>query len=65
MSMFSEITTERNIKAFVSEIEKALNENKGKSDTCAALKKLGRFALSQFEWNSPKWAKKYERLFRE
>jgi hypothetical protein len=63
--MFSEITTENNIKTFVKEIKKELKTNSGKPEVVVVLKKLGRFVLSQFEWDVPKWTKEYEKLFKE
>ena len=63
MGMFSEITTEAVIQVFIKEIEKELEHNKGKSEVCEAIKKIGRFALNQFEWSTPDWASHYEQLF--
>ena len=65
MGMFSEIATEATIQAIVAEIKKELTENQDKPDAVAALKKLGRFALTQFEWSPPDWAREYQELFRE
>jgi len=65
MNMFSEITTEATIKAFVKKIEKELKQNKDKPEVCEALKKIGRFALTQFEWSTPDWARRYEQLFKD
>lgn len=64
MGMFSEIATEGTIQVFVKEIEKELEENKDKPEACEVLKKIGRFALSQFEWSFPDWARHYEQLFK-
>lgn len=64
MGMFSEIATEATIQIIVGEIEKELRENSNKPEVCEALKKLGRFALTQFEWSMPDWAHKYEQLFK-
>lgn len=63
MGMFSEIATETTIQAIVKEIEKELEQNKDKPEICEALKKIGRFALTQFEWSTPDWARRYEHLF--
>jgi hypothetical protein len=63
MGMFSEIATEGTIQTMVREIKKELEENKGNPEVCAALKKIGRFALTQFEWVAPDWAHEYQRLF--
>mgnify|MGYP001558721865 FL=1 len=65
MGMFSEIAIEVTIQTIVTEIKKELTENQSKSDAVVALKKLGRFALTQFEWRTPDWAKEYQKLFRE
>jgi len=65
MGMFSEIATEGTIGVFVTEIGKELEANKNHPEVCVALKKLGRFALTQFEWSLPDWARKYSELFKE
>jgi hypothetical protein len=65
MGMFSEIATESTIKAVVNEIKKEIEESKDKPDAIAALKKIGRFALNQFEYSTPEWAKEFDILFRE
>lgn len=63
--MFTEIATESTIKSIVTEIKKGLKKNKDKPEVCSALKKLGRFALTLFEWSYPDWAREYEKLFKE
>lgn len=65
MGMMSEIATEGTIQVIVAEIKKEITKNKGKPDAVTALKKLGRFALTQFEWNTPEWAREYSRFFQE
>lgn len=65
MGIISEIVTELTIKIFVTEIKKDLAESKNKPDVCAALKKLGRFALTKFEWSIPEWEEEYQKLFKE
>lgn len=65
MGMFSEIATEGAIQVFVGEIKNELEANRGKPEVVTALKKLGRFALTQFEWSTPDWADEYTQLFRE
>lgn len=65
MGMFSEIATETTIKTIVNEIKKELKESKNEPDAIAALKKIGRFALNQFEWSSPEWSKEFYILFQE
>lgn len=65
MSMFSEIATESTIKVVVEQIKKDLEENKNKPDAVTALKKIGMFTLTQFEWDTPNWAKEYQKLFEE
>lgn len=64
MSMASEIATENTVKSIVAEIKKELSVNTN-FEACKALKKLGRFALKQFDWSTPEWAKEYEELFKE
>ena len=63
--MFSEIALERLIKVFVKEIKRDLEANENKPEVCSALRKIGRFALTQFEWSTPNWANEYEMLFSE
>lgn len=63
--MFSEIATEGTIKTLVTEIKKVLEENRDKPDACIALRQVGRFALTQFEWDTPSWAQEYAELFHE
>lgn len=65
MGMFSEMATESTIRGIVIEIAKELKENKGKRKVCAAIKKIGRFALTQFDYGHPDWAKEYDELFKE
>lgn len=63
MTMFSEIATEGTIRAFVEEIERELRKNAGNPEACKVLKKIGGFALTQFEWSTPDWAMRYRELF--
>lgn len=65
MGMFSEIATAGTVKAIVQEIKKNLEENRNNLAVCIALKRLGRFALMQFEWDTPTWAQEYEELFND
>jgi len=65
MGMFSEIATETTIKVIVGEIKKELELNGDKPDAIAALKKLGRFSLTQFEWDAPEWVEEFKKLFQE
>jgi hypothetical protein len=64
MSMGSDIGTETTIRGIVAEIKKELSVNTN-FEACKALKKLGRFALKQFEWSTPEWVGEYEELFKE
>jgi len=64
MSMASEIAIEITIKIIVVEIRKDLSVNTN-IEACKALKKLGRFALEQFDWSTPEWAGEYKELFKE
>lgn len=63
--MLSEIATESVVRQMVTEIKKELEESRGKPEVCSALKKIGRFALTLFEWDTPEWAKGCEELFKE
>jgi hypothetical protein len=65
MSMFSEIATEGAIQTIVQQIERTLAEYEGNKDVCDALKKIGRYCLTQFDWDTPEWAKRYEILFKD
>lgn len=63
--MFSDMATEKTIKTFVQEIKRKLEDNRGKPEVCFVLRELGRFALTQFEWDTPNWAKECQELFKE
>ena len=63
MSIISEIAAESTIGVIVQEIKKELEKNKDKPDVCTALKKIGRFALTKFDWSTPDWTKEYDNLF--
>lgn len=66
MSMFSEITTEYEVKAYCKEIQRMLQEgadNGISPDAVRLLKELGRFSLTRFEWTTPEWAEEYRVLF--
>jgi len=63
MGMFSEGAIEVTIQVIVQEIEKELETHKDKPEVCVALKKIGRFALTKFDWEAPDWADKYDQLF--
>lgn len=65
MGMFSEIATESTICGFVFEIKKMLKAHDNKPEAIRALKEIGRFALTQFEWSEPDWTGEYHDLFRE
>lgn len=65
MSMLSEIAIEGIIKSAADEIKKELVLVKDKPEVCAALKKIGRFILTQFEWDTSDWAEEYTILFKE
>ena len=64
MGMFSEITTEYEVQAYCKEIAKMLQEETS-PDAVRVLKKLGRFALTRFEWTTPDWAAAYKALFED
>lgn len=63
MGMISEIAIESTVRGFVAEIKKELEANRDKPDVCVVLKRLGRHALTQFEWSAPEWAPEYTHLF--
>lgn len=65
MGMFSEIATESTVREMVKQIKKELAENKDKPEVCAALKKIGRYALTLFEYSVPDWVLEYQQLFKE
>lgn len=65
MGMFSEITTEGTVRQIVQFIEIEMQHCSHDRNTIKALKAVGRKALDCFEWDSPKWANKYDRLFKE
>jgi hypothetical protein len=65
MGMFSEIVTETTVHAFIRQITKQLEEHKSDEQATKALRELGRFALTQFEWSTPDWALPYKKLFEE
>lgn len=65
MGMFSEIAIEETVQQIVTKIEEEFEENKDKPEAQAALKKIGRFVLEQFEWDTPDWAEHFEELFKE
>ncbi len=62
--MFSEIAIEGTVRQMVVEIKKELELAKT-PEARLALKKIGNFALTLFEWSSPDWADEYTQLFRE
>ena len=64
MGMFSEITTEGNIREFVVRISDELAKTDC-PETAAALRRLGRWALTQFEWSAPAWAEEFDGIFKE
>ncbi len=65
MSIASESATEGTIGIFVRQIEKEIKNNKENPEVLKILKKLGRFALTQFDWSTPEWTVEYDRLFAE
>ena len=64
MGMFSEIATETTIQVVVDEIKKGL-ANTQSPQAREAMKTIGRFALTQFEWSIPGWAEEYTKLFKK
>lgn len=64
MGMFSEIGTEVDIGRFVGQIKAELAQTSNQ-EIAIVLKRLGRWALTQFDWDAPAWAKEYDELFKE
>ena len=64
MSMFSELATESEVQAYCKEVARLLQEETS-PDAVRVLKKIGRFALTRFEWSTPDWAAAYKKLFEE
>lgn len=64
MGMFSEIATESTVASFVHFLRAELEVTTDPA-VRIALKKAGRFALTQFEWSTPAWAAPYTELFKE
>lgn len=62
MGMFSEIATEGNIQNFVEEIRAELSKTTN-PETKVVLKRLGLWALGQFEWSTPAWAADFKKEF--
>ncbi len=65
MSIVSEFATEHTIEKVVVQIKKELEESRDKPEACSALKKLGRFSLTLFEYSTPQWVKEYSLIFKE
>jgi hypothetical protein len=68
MSMFSELAVESEVQDYCREVERLLQEgadNGMSPDAVRALKKIGRFALTRFEWDTPEWAAKYDKMFED
>ena len=68
MSMFSELAVESEVRDYCREIENLLQEgldNGMSPDAIQVLKKVGRFALTRFEWTTPEWAGKYRTMFED
>ena len=64
MSMFSELAVESEVQDYCREVERLLQEETS-PDAVRVLKKIGRFALTRFEWNTPEWAAKYGKMFED
>lgn len=65
MTIVSDIATQSVIQGFVNEILEEMSKNAGNKEVHAVLKRLGRYALSQFEWDTPKWAQAFKEAFKE
>lgn len=64
MSMQSEIATEFVVKQIVHRLENEINATKNE-EVRTVLKRQGRFALNLLEWETPKWAERFDKLFSE
>jgi len=64
MSMFSESATAGTIQAMVTYLKKQLDATDN-PEVAKALRAAGRHALTLFEWDTPEWAKSFERDFAE
>lgn len=64
MGIFSDVATESTIHTIVFEIETLLPEYADDPRTQEALKRIGRYALNQFDWSIPEWAARYWELFK-
>lgn len=64
MGMFSEIAAEGEVLAYSREIARMMKEETN-PDAIRAFKKVGRYALTRFDWTAPEWAAEYEKLFEE
>jgi DNA-binding transcriptional regulator YdaS (Cro superfamily) len=63
MGMAGELATENTILNIVATIKKKLDKEKHPAAR-RALKEIGRYALTQFDWAYPSWAKSYEDAFK-
>ena len=59
------MTIEDAMKSILVESKKGIEENRDRPNVCAAYKKMGRHALTLFDWNGSDWAKEYHNLFAE
>ena len=62
--MFGDAAREAVIQNIVKQIELELGGYHETDEAAKALKRIGRFALTQFDWTSPDWAEDYEKVFR-
>jgi len=65
MSMAGEIATAGTVEEIVREIKRELAEGAWDAGARSALKKIGRFALTCFDYTTPGWAGEYAELFKE
>lgn len=66
MSLHSDIAVSGTVQSIAEEIKKELAKARGNPESAAALKRIGRFALSLLEYSSSeRWEKEYEALFAE
>jgi hypothetical protein len=63
MGMFSEIATEVTIQGIIKDIEQKINSGNYTQEEINGMKEVGRFVLTQFEWETPDWAIEYKKKY--
>jgi hypothetical protein len=65
MSMQGDIATEHTVRQMCVHIEAELILSQQKPDAIVALKRVGRHALTLFDYSTPDWAAGYSEIFKE